>query len=76
LTWSGASRRASGTPGRLRASGRRFFHGDYDTYCYFPLYIFCGRHLLAAKLRRSNIYGSAGAVEEVARVSLASVPVA
>ena len=32
-----------------------------------PLYIFCGRHLLAAKLRRSNIDGSAGAVEEVTR---------
>ena len=46
----------------------RFFHGYYDCYCYLPLYIFCGRHLLAAKLRRSNIDASAGAVEEVARV--------
>ena len=46
----------------------RFFHGYYDCYCYLPLYIFCGRHLLAAKLRRSNIDGSAGAVEEVARI--------
>src|SRR5262245_52932560 len=45
----------------------RFFHGFYDCYCYLPLYIFCGRHLLAAKLRRSNIDGSAGAVEEAAR---------
>jgi hypothetical protein len=35
---------------------------------HLPLYIFCGRHLLAAKLRRSNIDGSAGAVEEVARI--------
>jgi hypothetical protein len=42
----------------------RFFHGYYDCYCYLPLYIFCGRHLLAAKLRRSNIDASAGAVEE------------
>jgi hypothetical protein len=33
-----------------------------------PLYIFCGRHLLAARLRRSNIDASAGAVEEVARI--------
>jgi hypothetical protein len=33
----------------------RFFHGYYDGYCYLPLYVFCGRHLLAAKLRRSNI---------------------
>ena len=27
----------------------RFFHGYYDCYCYLPLYIFCGRFLLAAK---------------------------
>jgi hypothetical protein len=46
----------------------RFFHGYYDAYCYLPLYVFCGRHLLAAKLRRSNIDGSAGAVEEVERI--------
>src|SRR5690348_6707207 len=46
----------------------RFFHGYYDCYCYLPLYIFCGRHLLAAKLRRSNIDASAGAVEEIARI--------
>jgi len=46
----------------------RFFHGYYDCYCYLPLYIFCGEHLLAAKLRRANIDGSAGAVEEVARI--------
>ena len=46
----------------------RFFHGYYDAYCYLPLYIFCGRHLLAAKLRRSNIDGSAGAREEIERI--------
>jgi hypothetical protein len=46
----------------------RFFHGYYDAYCYLPLYVFCGRHLLAAKLRRSNIDASAGAVEEVAGI--------
>jgi hypothetical protein len=46
----------------------RFFHGYYDCYCYLPLYIFCGRHLLVAKLRRSNIDAAAGAVEEVARI--------
>ena len=46
----------------------RFFHGYYDCHCYLPLYIFCGRHLLAAKLRRSNIDASAGAKEEVARI--------
>jgi len=45
----------------------RFFHGYYDCYCYLPLYIFCGSHLLAAKQRPANIDASAGAVEEVAR---------
>ncbi len=46
----------------------RFFHGYYGCYCYMPLYIFCGRHLLAAKLRPSNIDASAGAKEEVERI--------
>jgi hypothetical protein len=46
----------------------RFFHGYYDCYCYLPLYVFCGKQLLAAKLRRSNIDASAGAVDEVARI--------
>jgi hypothetical protein len=46
----------------------RFFHGYYDCYCYLPLYVFCGRHLLAAKLRRADIDASAGAVEEIARI--------
>ena len=46
----------------------RFFHAYYDCYCYLPLYVFCGRHLLAAKLRRSNIDASAGATDEVARI--------
>ena len=46
----------------------RFFHGYYDGYCYLPLYVTCGRHLLAAKLRRSNIDGAAGADVELARI--------
>jgi hypothetical protein len=46
----------------------RFFHGYYDCYCYLPLYVFCGRHLLVAKLRRANIDAAAGAVQEVARI--------
>ncbi|WMT79161.1 IS1380 family transposase [Bradyrhizobium sp. Ash2021] len=46
----------------------RFFHGYYDCYCYLPLYIFCGRHLLAAKLRPANIDAAAGSVEEIARI--------
>ena len=39
-----------------------------DLYCYMPLYVFCGRHLLAAKLRPSNIDGAAGAIPEMARI--------
>jgi len=46
----------------------RFFHGYYKCYCYLPLYIFCGRHLLSAKLRRSNIDASKGSEEEVDRI--------
>jgi hypothetical protein len=46
----------------------RFFHGYYDCYCYLPLYVFCGRHLLAAKLRRADADAAAGAVAEVARI--------
>ncbi len=46
----------------------RFFHGYNDCYCYLPLYIFCGRHLLCAKLRRSNIDASAGSIEELRRI--------
>ena len=46
----------------------RFFHGYYDGYCYLPLYVTCGRHLLAAKLRRSNIDGAAGSEAELARI--------
>jgi hypothetical protein len=46
----------------------RFFHGYFGCYCYLPLYIFCGDHLLCAKLRRSNIDAAAGAVEELERI--------
>ena len=46
----------------------RFFHGYYDGYCYLPLYIFAGEHLLCAKLRRANIDGAAGAREEIERI--------
>ncbi len=46
----------------------RFFHGYYGHYCYLPLYIFCGEHLLCARLRPSNIDASAGGLEEVERI--------
>jgi hypothetical protein len=46
----------------------RFFHGYYGGYCYLPLYIFCGSHLLCALLRSSDRDASAGAVTEVERI--------
>jgi hypothetical protein len=46
----------------------RFYRAFYDEYCYLPLYVFCGRHLLLARQRRANVAGSDGAVEEVARI--------
>jgi hypothetical protein len=46
----------------------RFFHGYYGEYCYLPLYIFCGEHLLCARQRASNQDASAGALQEVERI--------
>jgi len=58
---------ATDTPlhGRQEA---RFFHGYYGHYCYLPLYVFCGDHLLCVRLRPSNIDASAGSLEEVQRI--------
>jgi hypothetical protein len=47
----------------------RFYHGFYDSYCYLPLYIFCGRHLLAARLRPASVDAASGIVEEIARIT-------
>ena len=46
----------------------RFFHGYYKNYCFLPLYIFCGEHLLCARLRPSDIDASAGSVKELERI--------
>jgi hypothetical protein len=46
----------------------RFFHGYYKGYCYLPLYIFCGDHLLCARLRPSDIDASAGSVKQLQRI--------
>lgn len=37
---------------------QRFFHGYYDSYCYLPLYVFCGQQLLCAYLRPSRNDGA------------------
>jgi hypothetical protein len=46
----------------------RFFHGYYNEYCYLPLYVFCGGHLLFARLRPSDIDGAAGSVEALSMI--------
>jgi len=46
----------------------RFFHGYYDKYCYLPLYVFCGRHLLLVRQRRANIDAASGSVDEIERM--------
>jgi hypothetical protein len=46
----------------------RFFHGYYDEYCYLPLYIFCGEHLLGVRLRSANIDAAAGSLREIERI--------
>jgi hypothetical protein len=46
----------------------RHFHGYYDQYCYLPLYIFSGDHLLGARLRPSNIDGAEGSVDDISRI--------
>ena len=43
----------------------RFFHGYYDSYCYLPLYIFCGEQLLCARMREANHDASYGCLAEV-----------
>jgi hypothetical protein len=44
----------------------RFFHGYYGCYCYLPLYVTCGEHLLVAKLRTANRDASEGARDVLA----------
>ena len=46
----------------------RFYHGYYDHYCYLPLYVFAGEHVLCARLRPSNINPSAGSGKEIERI--------
>ena len=46
----------------------RFYHGYYKGYCYLPLYIFCGEHLLCARLRPSDIDAGEGGADELDRI--------
>jgi hypothetical protein len=46
----------------------RFFHGYYDNYCYLPLYVFCGGHVLCARLREANHDAAFGCLTEIRRI--------
>ena len=46
----------------------RFFHGYYDCYCYLPLYIFSGEHVLCARLREANHDAAYGSLQEIQRI--------
>jgi hypothetical protein len=46
----------------------RFFHGYYDCYCYLPLYVFCGEHVLCARLREANHDAAFGSRQEIERI--------
>src|ERR1700683_1328562 len=46
----------------------RFFHGYYDNYCYLPLYVFCGDHVLCARLREANRDAAFGCLQEMQRI--------
>src|SRR6202023_3696501 len=46
----------------------RFFHGYYDHYCYLPLYVFCGDHILCARLREANHDAAFGCRQEIERI--------
>jgi Transposase DDE domain group 1 len=46
----------------------RFFHGYYDNYCYLPLYVFCGEHVLCARLREANHDAAFGSLVEIERI--------
>jgi hypothetical protein len=46
----------------------RFFHGYYDSYCYLPLYIFCGEQVLCARLREADHDAAFGSLAEIERI--------
>jgi hypothetical protein len=55
----------------LRLHGQqegRFFHGYYDSYCYLPLYVFCGEQVLCARLREANHDAAFGSRQEIEKI--------
>ncbi len=58
---------ATDTPLHGQQEGR-FFHGYYRHYCYLPLYIFSGEHVLCARQRVANQDAAEGSVAELKRI--------
>ena len=46
----------------------KYFHGYYAEYCYLPLYIFSGEHLLCARLRQADEDPASGVLQELLRI--------
>ena len=46
----------------------RYFHGYYDCYCYLPLYVTCGRHVLSGQLRSASVDPATGVEQELERI--------
>ncbi len=58
---------ATDDPVHGRQEGR-FFHGYYRCYCYLPLYVTCGEHVLCSRLRTADRDASDGALDELRRI--------
>ena len=56
---------ATDDPVHGRKQEGRFYHGYYRGYCYLPLYVYCGQHLLLCRLGTSNRDPGADAPEQV-----------
>ncbi|MBI3875368.1 MAG: IS1380 family transposase [Verrucomicrobia bacterium] len=46
----------------------RFFHGYYGSYCYLPLYVFAGDHLLLARLQTADGDPARHVVDELRKI--------
>ena len=46
----------------------RFYHGYYHNYIYLPLYVFCGDHVLCARLREAKSDAASGSLIEIRRI--------
>ena len=47
---------------------RRFYHGYYRSYCFLPLYVYCGEHLLLCRLGVSDRDPGADVPEQIGHI--------